>query len=140
MINLPPPPLPPKTVTPPRTLPRRLVQLLKRRQTPPAVPRARSRRARQRAHHRDATRVALVEFLDQGRDDAAAAFGPRAEVWPVGGKPAPKRRPSSNAEKEKDASFSTGPQSIPTHWKQTLFFLREPITVSEGTLSCSSVG
>ena len=56
-----------------------------------------------------------------------------AEVWPVGGKPAPKRRPSSNAEKEKDASFSTGPQSIPTHWKQTLFFLREPITVSEGT-------
>ncbi|KAI5827087.1 S-adenosyl-L-methionine-dependent methyltransferase [Schizophyllum commune Tattone D] len=57
-----------------------------------------------------------------------------AEVWPVGGKPAPKRRPSSNAEKEKDASFSTGPQSIPTHWKQTLFFLREPITVSEGTV------
>ncbi|KAL1744070.1 S-adenosyl-L-methionine-dependent methyltransferase [Schizophyllum fasciatum] len=57
-----------------------------------------------------------------------------AEVWPVGGKPAPKRRPSSNAEKEKDTSFSTGPQSIPTHWKQTLFFLREPITVSEGTV------
>ncbi|TRM62093.1 S-adenosyl-L-methionine-dependent methyltransferase [Schizophyllum amplum] len=57
-----------------------------------------------------------------------------AEVWPVGGKPAPKRRASSNAEKEKDTSFSTGPRSIPTHWKQTLLFLREPITVSEGTV------
>jgi hypothetical protein len=61
-----------------------------------------------------------------------------AEVWPVGGKPAPQRRQSldeSVREKElqKIVSFSSGPKSIPTHWKQTLFLLREPITVSEGT-------
>lgn len=30
------------------------------------------------------------------------------------------------------ASFTTGPQSIPTHWKQTLFLLKEPIVVHEG--------
>lgn len=31
------------------------------------------------------------------------------------------------------ASFTTGPQSIPTHWKQALFLLKEPIVVHEGT-------
>ncbi|EKM49814.1 uncharacterized protein PHACADRAFT_131660 [Phanerochaete carnosa HHB-10118-sp] len=31
-------------------------------------------------------------------------------------------------------SFSTGPLSVPTHWKQTLFLLREPIVVEEGTI------
>jgi protein arginine N-methyltransferase 3 len=30
------------------------------------------------------------------------------------------------------ASFSTGPASVPTHWKQTVFLLREPIDVREG--------
>ncbi len=55
-----------------------------------------------------------------------------AEVWPVGGKPPPQRRPSQGADREKVTSFSTGPQSIPTHWKQTLFLLREPIVVEEG--------
>jgi protein arginine N-methyltransferase 3 len=56
-----------------------------------------------------------------------------AEVWPVGGKRPPQRRKSSIfRETEKVTSFSTGPQSIPTHWKQTLFLLREPITVVEG--------
>lgn len=59
-----------------------------------------------------------------------------AEVWPVGGKPAPQRRASqSSSEKEKVTSFSTGPQSIPTHWKQTLFLLREPFVVDEGQSS-----
>ncbi|XP_043479685.1 protein arginine N-methyltransferase 3 [Leptopilina heterotoma] len=29
-------------------------------------------------------------------------------------------------------SFSTGPQSTPTHWKQTVFSLSEPISISEG--------
>jgi type I protein arginine methyltransferase len=29
-------------------------------------------------------------------------------------------------------SFSTGPRSVPTHWKQTVFMLREPIIVEEG--------
>jgi len=56
-----------------------------------------------------------------------------AELWPVGGKPAPQRRPSVSHRKEKVTSFSTGPQSTPTHWKQTLFMLKEPIWASEGT-------
>ncbi|KAJ7166306.1 protein arginine N-methyltransferase [Mycena crocata] len=61
-----------------------------------------------------------------------------AEVWPVGGRPAPQRRVSSGVSKQpetdKITSFSTGPQSIPTHWKQTLFLLREPIVVEEGSV------
>ncbi|KAJ7505877.1 S-adenosyl-L-methionine-dependent methyltransferase [Mycena galericulata] len=59
-----------------------------------------------------------------------------AEVWPVGGRPAPMRRASSNKGEAapKITSFSTGPQSIPTHWKQTLFLLREPIVVAEGSI------
>lgn len=56
-----------------------------------------------------------------------------AEMWPVGGKPAHKRRQSSGREKEKITSFSTGPHSTPTHWKQTIFMLREPFNVSEGS-------
>lgn len=28
--------------------------------------------------------------------------------------------------------FSTGPDVTPTHWKQTVFFLKEPITLKEG--------
>ncbi|KII88239.1 hypothetical protein PLICRDRAFT_161146 [Plicaturopsis crispa FD-325 SS-3] len=60
-----------------------------------------------------------------------------AEVWPVGNKPAPQRRQSQGEGlkgMEKVTSFSTGPQSIPTHWKQTIFLLREPIIVEEGTV------
>ncbi|KAJ7258773.1 arginine N-methyltransferase 3 [Mycena haematopus] len=61
-----------------------------------------------------------------------------AEVWPVGGRPAPQRRTSSSVGKLPEApkimSFSTGPQSIPTHWKQTLFLLREPFIVNEGSI------
>ncbi|KAJ7868782.1 protein arginine N-methyltransferase [Mycena olivaceomarginata] len=61
-----------------------------------------------------------------------------AEVWPVGGRAAPQRRASSSSGKQPEApkitSFSTGPQSIPTHWKQTLFLLREPIVVDEGSI------
>ncbi|KAG2009785.1 arginine N-methyltransferase 3 [Coprinopsis cinerea AmutBmut pab1-1] len=65
-----------------------------------------------------------------------------AELWPVGGKPAPQRRQSISSRKEKITSFSTGPQSTPTHWKQTLFMLREPFWVSEGNIHCllSSTG
>lgn len=61
-----------------------------------------------------------------------------AEVWPVGGKSAPQRRQSLGREKERVTSFSTGPLSAPTHWKQTLFMLREPITVSEGSIVTGS--
>ncbi|KAI0917627.1 hypothetical protein AcW1_007211 [Taiwanofungus camphoratus] len=62
-----------------------------------------------------------------------------AEVWPLGGRPHPSRRMSSGEGlktklKPKVTSFSTGPTSVPTHWKQTLFLLRDPITVSEGTI------
>ncbi|KAF4577438.1 Protein arginine N-methyltransferase 3-like C2H2 zinc finger domain-containing protein [Pleurotus pulmonarius] len=57
-----------------------------------------------------------------------------AEVWPVGGKPAPKRRQSLGKDKENVVSFSTGPQSIPTHWKQTIFLLREPVKIEEGSV------
>lgn len=39
---------------------------------------------------------------------------------------------SEEAPKEKITSFSTGPQSVPTHWKQTIFLLREPLSVQEG--------
>lgn len=55
-----------------------------------------------------------------------------AEFWPVGGKAAPKRRQSMGKEISGITSFSTGPQSVPTHWKQTLFMLREPFWVTEG--------
>ncbi|KAF9464204.1 protein arginine N-methyltransferase [Collybia nuda] len=57
-----------------------------------------------------------------------------AELWPVGGKSAPKRRQSMGVDKDSITSFSTGPQSMPTHWKQTLFLLREPISVTEGSI------
>ncbi|KAJ7644712.1 protein arginine N-methyltransferase [Roridomyces roridus] len=66
-----------------------------------------------------------------------------AEVWHVGGRPAVIRRvsqgPGLAGEKEKEkeekvTSFSTGPESIPTHWKQTLFLLRDPVDIVEGTI------
>ena len=57
-----------------------------------------------------------------------------AELWPVGGKPAQKRRQSLGPSKEKISSFSTGPMGTPTHWKQTIFMLREPFMVSEGSV------
>lgn len=42
----------------------------------------------------------------------------------------------------KPVTFSTGPQAIPTHWKQTVFYLKDPIPVKKddcltGTLICS---
>ncbi|KAF8587688.1 S-adenosyl-L-methionine-dependent methyltransferase [Ramaria rubella] len=53
-----------------------------------------------------------------------------AEVWKVPGK---SKRRESTGEKDKEVSFSTGPLSTPTHWKHTLFLLREPIKVEEGS-------
>lgn len=60
-----------------------------------------------------------------------------AEVWPIAGKPPPKRRASlGRGLKEREAkrviSFSTGPMSQPTHWMQTLFLLKDPIVAEEG--------
>jgi protein arginine N-methyltransferase 3 len=66
-----------------------------------------------------------VKFIQEG--DAVLV-----DIWPVGGKPATKRRQSLGPDREEITSFSTGPQSKPTHWKQTLFMLPEPITVTEG--------
>ncbi|KAI0629795.1 S-adenosyl-L-methionine-dependent methyltransferase [Trametes polyzona] len=62
-----------------------------------------------------------------------------AEVWPVGGRPHQPRRMSTGEQlkgkgRPKVTSFSTGPASVPTHWKQTVFFLRDPITAGEGTV------
>ncbi|KAI0754475.1 S-adenosyl-L-methionine-dependent methyltransferase [Daedaleopsis nitida] len=62
-----------------------------------------------------------------------------AEVWPLGGRPYQARRMSSGDPlkgkgRPKVTSFSTGPASTPTHWKQTVFFLREPISVAGGTV------
>ncbi|XP_044735435.1 protein arginine N-methyltransferase 1, partial [Chrysoperla carnea] len=41
-----------------------------------------------------------------------------------------------------DFTFSTGPDSTPTHWKQTIFYLRDPIPVKKdevikGSIKCS---
>lgn len=63
-----------------------------------------------------------------------------AEVWPLGGRPYQARRMSSGDPlkgkgRPKVTSFSTGPASVPTHWKQTVFFLREPISVADGMCS-----
>ncbi|KAF8529315.1 S-adenosyl-L-methionine-dependent methyltransferase [Hysterangium stoloniferum] len=53
-----------------------------------------------------------------------------AEVWQVPGKV---KRKDSAGSKGKEVSFSTGPLSVPTHWKHTLFLLKEPIKVEEGS-------
>lgn len=37
----------------------------------------------------------------------------------------------------KGQSFTTGPESEPTHWKQTLFLLKEPIVIQEGRVNHS---
>ena len=52
-----------------------------------------------------------------------------AEVWQVPGKI---RRKDSTSGRGKEVSFSTGPESKPTHWKQALFMLKEPLHVEEG--------
>ncbi|KAK2587422.1 hypothetical protein KPH14_003135 [Odynerus spinipes] len=35
---------------------------------------------------------------------------------------------------ENSVSFSTGPHAPPTHWKQTVFSLKEPISITEGEI------
>lgn len=54
-----------------------------------------------------------------------------ADIFRLGRRPS---RRSSQSAKSMVTSFSTGPKSQPTHWKQTLFLLREPIEVDEGTV------
>ncbi|KAG8709243.1 hypothetical protein FRC08_018446 [Ceratobasidium sp. 394] len=44
--------------------------------------------------------------------------------------------PLTPVKEGKEVSFSTGPRSMPTHWKQTLFLFRTPADVKEG--SCVS--
>lgn len=66
-----------------------------------------------------------------------------AEVWPVGGKAPPQRRASMGSglkqkEDKRVTSFSTGPRSQPTHWKQTIFLLRDPIHAEDGTIVTGS--
>lgn len=52
-----------------------------------------------------------------------------AEVWQVPGKA---KRKDSSGGKGHDVSFSTGPLSRPSHWKQAVFLLRDPVRVEEG--------
>ncbi|KAI0045880.1 S-adenosyl-L-methionine-dependent methyltransferase [Auriscalpium vulgare] len=54
-----------------------------------------------------------------------------AEVWQLGRRPS---RRASQSVKPQMSSFSTGPLSAPTHWKHTIFLLRDPIIVEEGTV------
>ncbi|KAI0036261.1 S-adenosyl-L-methionine-dependent methyltransferase [Vararia minispora EC-137] len=56
-----------------------------------------------------------------------------AEVWPLRRRLS-RRMSAHGSSKPVVTSFSTGPASVPTHWKQTLFLLREPIVVDEGTI------
>lgn len=56
-----------------------------------------------------------------------------AEVWPLGRRHSVPRRQSVKS-RQGITSFSTGPRSAPTHWKHTIFLLREPIVVTEGTV------
>ncbi|KAI0060468.1 S-adenosyl-L-methionine-dependent methyltransferase [Artomyces pyxidatus] len=61
--------------------------------------------------------------------------GALAEVWQLGRQPHNPRRQSQSAkDKAQITSFSTGPLSVPTHWKHTIFLLRDPIVVEEGTV------
>jgi type I protein arginine methyltransferase len=59
--------------------------------------------------------------------------GELAEVWPLNRRPSVPRRPSVKSKRDM-ISFSTGPRSVPTHWKHTIFLLREPIMVTEGAV------
>jgi protein arginine N-methyltransferase 1 len=40
--------------------------------------------------------------------------------------------PTSPKKKKKSTSFSTGPGSRPTHWKQTVLYLDEPVVLCAG--------
>ncbi|KIO25717.1 hypothetical protein M407DRAFT_75351 [Tulasnella calospora MUT 4182] len=84
-------------------------------------------------------------FTTDGKDldvDAKVELH-KAPIPPVGILSPPVRRPSLRARSAsrresttglpKSVSFSTGPRSMPTHWKQTVFLLREPIRVRKGT-------
>ena len=73
------------------------------------------------------------ETIPQGTDVQITkdGGGHLAEVWPIGGKQHVPRRASQSV-KARITSFSTGPKSVPTHWKHTIFLLRDPIQVEEG--------
>ncbi len=70
------------------------------------------------------TLVPTAEFLQIGVSKASAPLNP-AEPPPLQRRPSGKRKPTT-------VSFSTGPNSFPTHWKQTVFLLKSPFRVIEG--------
>ncbi|KAI5123085.1 hypothetical protein M0805_001441 [Coniferiporia weirii] len=99
----------------------------------------------------DGTQVPRAVRAQAVKDDEVML----AEVWRVGSPVGRTRSPSSPASpvsatraerlrrassvrskrgKDLGKSFTTGPQSVPTHWKQTLFLLKEPIVVNEDTV------
>jgi len=71
------------------------------------------------------TLVPTAEFLQIGI--------PKAGAPPSPAKPQSLQRRSSGKKKPTTVSFSTGPNSFPTHWKQTIFLLRSPFRVLEGS-------
>lgn len=65
----------------------------------------------------------------------------QGDILPVGVKRS-KSFKEKEREKEKGStqvSFTTGPQSLCTHWKQTVFLLRKPFKTIEGSLFVSPV-
>ena len=71
------------------------------------------------------TLVPTAEYLQIGAPKAGAPLNPTKS-------PSLQRRPS-NKKKPTVVSFSTGPNSFPTHWKQTVFLLKSPFRVIEGS-------
>lgn len=70
----------------------------------------------------------------------SSSFGPTSILSASSGKRptlihgSTSRRESSGAGLPKSVSFSTGPKSMPTHWKQSIFLLRTPVRVRKGAL------
>jgi protein arginine N-methyltransferase 3 len=66
------------------------------------------------------------------RKDAGVTGSGNATDAPVTRSPPTRSKSLGPPKPETMTSFSTGPASMPTHWKQTVFLLREPINVREG--------
>ncbi|KAF8343991.1 S-adenosyl-L-methionine-dependent methyltransferase [Cantharellus anzutake] len=77
------------------------------------------------------TLVPTAEYLQVGPSKARSTSDAT--------KPLPLRRRSTSAKKMPTVvSFSTGPNSFPTHWKQTIFLLKSPFKVIEGSIVSGS--
>jgi hypothetical protein len=83
-------------------------------------------------------RASGTQHEEKSKEKLLAVVAEPEEIKKSGTTRAPKlahaRRSSlgEGLKKEKFTSFTTGPDSVPTHWKQTVFLLREPISAQEG--------